>query len=145
MSTNPQFVRLVSLQNKLAKIGIEIEFSANIPWIYLHKVNDRVVEEKYDSDHAFTIGYLPMRNDEKFTFLNIREMFRVIRKYAEMPKIEKVCIDPPSGWRYGFPKCITQDEYEKITNLNKWITGNGYPVDEMLSYGDMFHVRIFRK
>lgn len=38
-------------------------------------------------------------------------------------------IDPPSGWKYGFPKQINLDilidEYEG--NVAKWLTDNGYP------------------
>lgn len=42
-------------------------------------------------------------------------------------------IDPPSGWRYGFPKIIPDD----ITDLRQWFLDNGYPekdIDLALKY-----------
>lgn len=50
----------------------------------------------------------------------------------------KVFIDPPSGWKYGFPKPIPRHELHRA---NEWIVENGYPqsiVDEM---GDNFRYR----
>lgn len=39
-------------------------------------------------------------------------------------------IDPPSGWKYGFPK-----EYPDMTlpieELKTWLVENGYPKDEV--------------
>ena len=37
-------------------------------------------------------------------------------------------VDPPSGWKYGFPKAVP----EGISNVggfsfNKWLVENGYP------------------
>lgn len=73
---------LIRLINRLSKLGINIECVGNYPWIYLHKVGDKRVTEKYDSEHAFTIGYLPVSVDRPFRFTDITEIFRVIRKYA---------------------------------------------------------------
>lgn len=42
-------------------------------------------------------------------------------------------VDPPSGWRYGFPKEIPED----VENLRQWFLDNGYPekhVDLALEY-----------
>jgi hypothetical protein len=48
-------------------------------------------------------------------------------------------IDPPSGWKYGFPKPIPED----VTDINKWLTENGYPQEEILSFGDYFFCRFW--
>ena len=32
-------------------------------------------------------------------------------------------IDPPSGWRFGFPKEFPDD----VEDVNKWLVENGYP------------------
>lgn len=32
-------------------------------------------------------------------------------------------IDPPSGWRYGFPKALPNG----ITDIRKWLIEQGYP------------------
>ena len=36
-------------------------------------------------------------------------------------------IDPPSGWRYGFPKVIPED----VTDTIQWLLDNGYPQHEI--------------
>jgi hypothetical protein len=53
-----------------------------------------------------------------------------------------ILIDPPSGWKYGFPKAVTQEEYKSITNLKQWCIDNGYPKDEADSYGKYFHIQM---
>ena len=47
-------------------------------------------------------------------------------------------VDPPSGWKYGFPK-----EYNPATdgNMTEWIVRQGYPRDEMEKLGEHFYVR----
>ncbi len=37
-------------------------------------------------------------------------------------------IDPPSGWRYGFPKEHPGDE---IKDIYKWLVENGYPQSQI--------------
>lgn len=42
-------------------------------------------------------------------------------------------IDPPTGWKYGFPKELPDD----IKDLRQWFIDNGYPeksVDLALQY-----------
>ena len=39
--------------------------------------------------------------------------------------MKKRIIDPPSGWKYGFPKVIP----DEIENLEEWLFGEGYPFD----------------
>ena len=72
--------RLVS---RLKKIGIEIEMFANVPWIYLDKVNgNRIQKEDYFcGNHGFTIAFLPIRTDQKMELTDIKKVFEVIRKY----------------------------------------------------------------
>tara|TARA_B110001454_G_C12569091_1_gene371089 strand:- start:258 stop:446 length:189 start_codon:yes stop_codon:yes gene_type:complete len=36
-------------------------------------------------------------------------------------------IDPPSGWKYGFPKVLPND----VTDTLKWLVENGYPQEEI--------------
>lgn len=49
-------------------------------------------------------------------------------------------IDPPSGWRYGFPKPIPKEERHRTL---AWLVENGYPQSEIDSYGDFFFCRYF--
>lgn len=55
-------------------------------------------------------------------------------------------IDPPSGWKYGFPKELPKD-YEKYTSddLSEWLIENGYPKEEIDSTKGEFVYRIIRK
>ena len=50
----------------------------------------------------------------------------------------KVWVDPPSGWKYGFPKLW--DRQESADQL-KWLIENGYPQQEIDRCGDYFYVR----
>lgn len=40
--------------------------------------------------------------------------------------MNKMWIDPPSGWRYGFPKL-----YDKRVPLQQWLIDNEYPEQDV--------------
>jgi hypothetical protein len=67
--------------NRMKKLNIDIELLGNYPWIYLDTVNKNKVKEKYYSDHKFIIGFLPIKQNQLFEFLDIKELFQIIRKY----------------------------------------------------------------
>ena len=46
-------------------------------------------------------------------------------------------IDPPEGWKYGFPKTIP----EGIENVTDWLVEEGYPKEEIAKYGIHFYCR----
>ena len=75
--------QLDTLKNRLDKIGIDVEFVANYPWIYLDKVNGQQVKERYQAEHGFTIAFLPVRRDKPFHFTDLSVIFKLIRKYCE--------------------------------------------------------------
>lgn len=50
-------------------------------------------------------------------------------------------IDPPSGWRYGFPKPIPND----VKDVNKWLVENGYPQTIIDELGEYFFCRYWEK
>jgi hypothetical protein len=52
-------------------------------------------------------------------------------------------IDPPSGWRYGFPKEIPDDV--DVTDVNAWLIENGYPKKFIDDLGEFFTYRIIYK
>jgi microsomal dipeptidase-like Zn-dependent dipeptidase len=45
--------------------------------------------------------------------------------------------DPPSGWKYGFPKPIPED----VEDIKAWLVENGYPQEEIDKCGKHFWVR----
>ena len=50
----------------------------------------------------------------------------------------KKWIDPPGGWKYGFPKTF---DTEKDGDMHTWLVANGYPQEEIEDLGDQFYVR----
>ena len=50
-----------------------------------------------------------------------------------MKKVEY--IDPPSGWKYGFPKILP----EGVVDTMQWLVDNGYPQHEIDAMGDHFY------
>jgi len=45
-------------------------------------------------------------------------------------------VDPPSGWRYDFPKL-----WDGKGDVMEWIVKNGYPKREIDRLGDQFFMR----
>jgi hypothetical protein len=66
-------------KSRLKKIGINIDFVGNYPWIYINSINGLLVNEKYMAEHGFTVGIITVNGDFKFTEFKI--IFSLIRKY----------------------------------------------------------------
>jgi len=49
-----------------------------------------------------------------------------------------VWVDPPSGWKYGFPKV-----WDGVGSMREWLIEEGYPQREIDSLGESFHVRMW--
>lgn len=47
-----------------------------------------------------------------------------------------ICIDPPSGWKYGFPKV-----WDKSQPIVDWLIDNGYPASIIEEMGNNFIIR----
>ena len=50
-------------------------------------------------------------------------------------------IDPPAGWKYGFPKVVP----EGVTDTIAWLLENGYPQHEIDACGKHFYCRHWEK
>jgi len=50
-------------------------------------------------------------------------------------------IDPPEGWRYGFPKPIP----EGVTDTTAWLIEQGYPKEVVAAYGVHFFCRYWEE
>jgi hypothetical protein len=62
--------------------------------------------------------------------------------YEEQVMTKKVImIDPPSGWKYGFPKEVP----EGIKDTRKWLVENGYPQKEIDLCGEYFFCRYWEQ
>ena len=51
-------------------------------------------------------------------------------------------IDPPSGWKYGFPKPIPDD---RISDQLVWLVEEGYPQKEIDNLGEYFFCRTWEQ
>ena len=49
-----------------------------------------------------------------------------------------IWVDPPEGWRYGFPAIY---DPEKDGQMREWIVRKGYPLLKIKEYGDAWAVR----
>ena len=67
-----------------------------------------------------------------------REMCQdLLDKHDEMSN-KTTYIDPPEGWKYGFPKPLPSD----VEDILAWLIAEGYPQSTMDLYGDAFTYRI---
>ena len=59
-------------------------------------------------------------------------------------KPKRTMVDPPNGWKYGFPKMLPLIPKEgKNFKLQKWLVDNGYPPHEIRDLGEAFTCRIW--
>ena len=49
-------------------------------------------------------------------------------------------VDPPSGWKYGFPKAMPQ-KFLNGLEFNAWLVSEGYPQKLIDELGDQFYCR----
>ena len=52
--------------------------------------------------------------------------------------------DPPSGWKYGFPKAMPT-VFISLEEFRNWLVSEGYPEEEIKSYGDHFYCRYWEE
>jgi hypothetical protein len=68
--------------DRLKWVGVDIKLTANYPWVYIDEINGNRVTEMYQGNHGFTLGFEPIKPDGEFTFTDLSEIFKLIRKYA---------------------------------------------------------------
>jgi hypothetical protein len=61
-------------------------------------------------------------------------------KINERLSPKNLVIDPPEGWRYGFPKVIPE---EHQTRTLAWLVEQGYPQKLIDELGNHFYCRYF--
>lgn len=72
-------IKLTTFLNRLSKIGISLQCSLNYPWVYVEKINDTFITEKYGSEHGWVLGFITKNDD--FYCEHSKEIFKLIRKY----------------------------------------------------------------
>jgi hypothetical protein len=74
--------KLAPFMYRLEKIGIYVELSTNIPWVYIDTINGKDVTETFRAEHGFTVAFLPIRKGQQIEFTDVSEIFKLIRKYC---------------------------------------------------------------
>jgi hypothetical protein len=65
---------------RLKKIGVDVTFIGNYPWIYLDTVNGKRAKGLFQGNHGWTAFFLPARADRPVRFSDRREVFKKIRE-----------------------------------------------------------------
>lgn len=55
--------------------------------------------------------------------------------------MKQLIIDPPSGWKYGFPKILPKTL--PMWGLNTWLVEQGYPKEEIDKLGEHFYCNYY--
>jgi hypothetical protein len=72
---------------RLKHIGIDVQLSANAPWVYLDSVNNQVLMgELFMAEHGFTAFWLPVSVGQDIVFTDRRKVFAKVREYAKREK-----------------------------------------------------------
>jgi hypothetical protein len=53
-------------------------------------------------------------------------------------KVKVTMCDPPSGWKYGFPKAVPK-EFESAQEFHDWLISEGYPENIINEMGESFY------
>jgi hypothetical protein len=53
-------------------------------------------------------------------------------------KSNKIWVDPPEGWKFGFPAIYDPDADGQMSD---WIISKGYPIQIIKEYGEQWMVR----
>lgn len=65
---------------RLNRIGVKMEVSLNLPWVYIEKVNGNQVKEKGNGgNHGFTVAW--HTNDGIRMHKNMSQVFELLRRY----------------------------------------------------------------
>ena len=76
-------IKLKVFLERMKKLGITLELTRNVPWIYIDKVNGNRIKQEdfFYGNHGFTIGFSPIKLNQEFEFTDINKIFKLIRKY----------------------------------------------------------------
>ena len=96
-------------------------------------------------DHLVNIvTNLSIQSDDlsiKFEDLIIKRekaMCEVQRLGQEIQGEHMIWVDPPEGWKFGFPAIY---DPEKDGQMSDWIISKGYPIQIIKEYGEQWMVR----
>jgi hypothetical protein len=71
--------RIKTFMSRLNKLGIDVTFAANYPWIYFDTINGKKVSGKFHANHGWTAFFIPVEIQGKVKFSDRREVFKKVR------------------------------------------------------------------
>ena len=94
------------LKNRLSKLGIELEFVGNYPWIYLERVNGiRIRQEDFTANHGFNIAWFGIRNEDKIKLAeDPKTIIALIRRYVTESRLAQMMKDDEASGLYQKPE-----------------------------------------
>ena len=69
--------RIKTFVRRLNKLGIDVTFAANYPWIYFDTINGKEVTGTFHAEHGWTAFFMQFYGSYKFS--DRREVFKKIR------------------------------------------------------------------
>ena len=75
--------KLETFLYRLERVGVKLSLTGNYPWVYIGRINNKKVTEKFQANHGFCIAYMPIRKGQDIKFTDIGETFKLIRKYVK--------------------------------------------------------------
>jgi hypothetical protein len=66
---------------RMKSLNIDLELVGNYPWIYINKINNKKVVEKFQGNHGFTIAFTPIKLGGEIELTDVKEIIKLIRKY----------------------------------------------------------------
>jgi hypothetical protein len=74
--------KLSTFKTRLQKIGIDVTFAANYPWIYFDTINGKKVTGTFHANHGWTAFFYPVEIHGKIKFSDRREVFKKVREFT---------------------------------------------------------------
>ena len=78
--------KIISFVNRMKRLDIDVTLTQCYPWVFIYKINGKIVTENFMCDHGFTLIFLPIREGQKTEFTDIPKIFKLIRKYTKKEK-----------------------------------------------------------
>lgn len=78
--------KIISFVNRMKRLDIDVTLTQCYPWVYLYKINGKLVKETFMGNHGFTIMFCSIRDGKKEEFTDITSIFKLIRKYTKKEK-----------------------------------------------------------
>ena len=114
---------------RLDRIGIDVQLSANAPWVYLDSVNGIEVTELFKAEHGFTAFWLPVNVGQDIVFSDRSAVFAKVREYVLKSEEFNALLDElrkhieeqkhmsyDEGYRAGMQK-MREEGQERINEL----------------------------